>query len=215
MSKKTLNGNQLLRMPAYLVLLNKLKNTGLEFVSTQTIADCLKTNNEKVRKDIAAVSSEDGIPNKGRRISTLIDDIELILGYKTQNKAILIGVGNLGKAILKFKGFENYGLEIVAGFDTNPQVIGKEIKGHIIEDFNLLDKSAVSKYNASIAILCVPEDQAQEVANKLINCGISGIWNFAAPSIIVPQNVLVSNVNIAASLSALSHELYLKELEER
>src|SRR5574344_629997 len=127
MKNKTLTRNQLRRLPDYLNLLKNLAGEGVKYISCQTIADCLNLNQEQVRKDIALISTIDGIPNRGRDINLLIKDIETILGYDDTHNAILVGVGNLGSALLNFNGFEQYGLKIVAAFDGNSNVIGKRM----------------------------------------------------------------------------------------
>lgn len=212
--KNTLTKNQLKRLPAYLELLKRLKKAGLNTISCQTISDCLNMNNEKVRKDIALVSSKNGVPNRGRNISQLIEDIETILGYKKNANAILIGVGSLGKALLRYKGFDSFGLRIVAGFDNDSTLFQKEYNGKRVLPFDTLTKDFLTDNEISIAILAVPEKNAQEVADFLYKLGVRAIWNFASQTLNVPSDVIVSNVNLAASLAELSHKLYMKEIEK-
>ena len=183
-------------------------------MSCQTIADCLNLNTEKVRKDIALISSSSGVPNKGRDIKSLIDDIETILGYKQIMNAVLVGVGSLGTAFFHYKGFEDFGLKIVAGFDTNQALIGKN-KFLPVYDVKELTKEKVKELDAHIGIITVPGYAAQSVADLLVKAEIEGIWNFAPTKLNVPNNVIVSNINLATSLAVLSYQLYLKEKKEK
>ena len=127
--ERKLTTNQLKRMPSYLDLLRRLANDGIKYISCQTIADCLSLNKEQVRKDIALVSQDVGVPNKGRKINDLIKDIEIVLGLNNDYCAVLIGVGSLGTALLNYGGFTNYGLKIIAAFDNKVELIDKEVNG--------------------------------------------------------------------------------------
>lgn len=210
-----LTKNQLRRLPNYLHLLKNLKTSGMKYISCQTIADCLDLNKEQVRKDIALISSTDGVPNKGREISTLINDIETILGYKTNTNAVLIGAGSLGTALCYYKGFENYGLNIVAAFDKYPTNIGKKVGNVPLFNINELDAKFLTELNAEIGIICVPDKFAQEVADQLIKSNIQAIWNLAPTKINAPKEIIVLDSDLASALAVLSHELYLKKQEEK
>ena len=211
MKKVKLTTNQLKRMPSYLDLLRRLSSNGMKYISCQTIADCLSLNKEQVRKVIALVSNIDGVPNRGRDISILIKDIETSLGMDNSNNALLVGVGSLGTALLNFNGFSNYGLKIVAAFDNNPSLIGKTVNCipiYSIDSLEELTKTTLS--NVHIGIITVPHGVAQEICDKLVSCGMNGIWNFAPVSLDVGENTIVSNMDMASSLATLSHKLYLK-----
>ena len=210
-----LTKNQLRRLPNYLHLLKNLKTSGMKYISCQTIADCLDLNKEQVRKDIALISSTDGVPNKGREVSTLINDIETILGYKTNTNAVLIGAGSLGTALCYYKGFENYGLNIVAAFDKYPSNIGKKVGNVPLFNINELDAKFLAELNAEIGIICVPDKFAQEVADQLIKTNIQAIWNLAPTKINAPKEIIVLDSDLASALAVLSHELYLKKQEEK
>ena len=210
-----LTKNQLRRLPNYLHLLKNLKTSGMKYISCQTIADCLDLNKEQVRKDIALISSTDGVPNKGREVSTLINDIETILGYKTNTNAVLIGAGSLGTALCYYKGFENYGLNIVAAFDKYPSNIGKKVGNVPLFNINDLDAKFLAESSDEIGILCVPDKFAQEVADQLIKSNIQAIWNLAPTKINAPKDIIVLDSDLASALAVLSHELYLKKQEEK
>ena len=209
MSLKALNKNQLHRMPDYLTVIKDMKGRGYKYVSCQELADILNLNKEQVKKDIAVVSTKSGIPNKGRDINQLIMDIENVLGYDDIHNAILVGVGDLGKALLKYQGFREYGLKIVGAFDVSEEIIGQVINDIRIRDVKTLPK-VFGDYNAKIGIICVPKNQAQQIVDILIESGALAIWNFAPIALISKkQGVIISNTNMATSLSVLSHQLYL------
>ena len=214
-NKSLLSKNQINRLPSYLHLLKKLQCEGLEYVHSQMIADYLEINNEKVKKDIALISSISGIPNKGRKIEVLIKDIESILGYDGDINAILIGVGSLGNALLRYDGFKNYGLNIIKGFDVDKNLIGKSINNIEIMDINKINKDLLNQLDSYIAILTVNNDSVDEVCEILTNAGIKGIWNFTSTTLKVDKDVIVEHIDLAVSLARLSHKLFLKNYKNQ
>ena len=144
-----------------------------------------------------------GKPKVGFKLSTLIHDIENFLGYTKTQKACLIGVGKLGSALLSYKGFEKYGLQIVGAFDVNEQLFGNTINGISIYSTSELTEF-VKENQVYMAVLAVREKDAQSVCDELVKAGIIGILNFAPVNLQVPQGVFVQDVDIAASLAILS-----------
>ena len=208
--KAQLSKNQIRRLPDYLTYLLKKEDEKVEFISTLQIANDLSLNSEQVKKDMQAISTSSGIPNKGREVKKIIKDIQNILGYNENHKAILVGCGSLGKALLNHNGFKDYNLEIVAAFDNNKDLIGNTINN--IHVYNIDDlKEKRRNYDASIGIICVPAAQAQGVAIRLVASGIEAIWNFAPINLDVNDDVIVSNMNMAQSLASLAHRLYIKK----
>ncbi len=197
---------QLERYPIYLKYLLSLKGSSIENISSPSIAKALGLSEEKVRKDLQVVSKQSGKPNQGRNIDELIKDIQTFLGYDKIDDAIIIGVGHLGKAFMNYDGFSSFGLNIVAGFDVNENIIGTKINNKPIYNLYSL-QSIIANLKAKIAILVVPSEVAQQVVNQLVNCGIKAIWNFVPTHIDVPEDVVVENVNLASSLAVLSHKL--------
>jgi redox-sensing transcriptional repressor len=196
------------RLPYYLQYLKKLQHRGHETVSAPIVAAHFNYSEIQVRKDFAAVSSLQGKPKQGFDIRTLIYDIEHVLGYHNYNEAVLVGAGSLGKALLAFNGFDNYGINITAAFDTNEALIGTEINGKkILSADNISD--LCRRMSIHIGIIAVPEEQAQLVCDQLIAGGIMAVWNFAPVHLSVPKHILVQNENMAASLALLSK--YLRE----
>ena len=197
---------QLERFPIYLNHLLALKKEGKINTSAPQIAAVLGFSEEQVRKDLQVVTESSGKPKAGRVIDELIHDINEFLGYGDTTGAVVVGCGHLGEAFMKYEGFLEYGLEILAGFDVASKKIGKIINGKKIYSMNKLEK-IIMQLNVQIAIITVPSDEAQGVVDRLINCGIKGIWNFANVHISAPDDVVIETVNLASSLAVLSHKL--------
>ncbi|MCI6789014.1 MAG: redox-sensing transcriptional repressor Rex [Mollicutes bacterium] len=214
MEKTKFTENQLRRMPAYLSYLKMISNQGVNFISCQEIALALHLNQEQVRKDIALISSINGVPNKGRDISLLIKDIETQLGINNDNDAIIVGIGSLGTALCNYNGFVSYGLRIVAGFDKNPNVIGKVINGVPIYDIGDMT-NVINNLKTRIAIVTVPSASAIDICKMLVANGIEAIWNFAPIKLDLGDDVIITNMDMASSLATLSHKLYIKHHKEK
>lgn len=201
---KVVSNATLKRLPIYLRYLQRLN--GVDYISSVTIAEHLKLNSVQVKKDIALVSSVGGKPKVGFKLSRLIKDIEDFLGCNNSQNACLVGVGKLGSALLFYKGFEKYGLKIVAGFDVNEDLFGKEVGGTVV--YPMADLSSYVKENKIyMAVIAVQSKDAQAVADKLVEAGILAIMNFASERLNVPEYVAVQSVDMAASLAILSTKL--------
>ncbi|HWR19415.1 MAG TPA: redox-sensing transcriptional repressor Rex [Clostridia bacterium] len=193
------------RLPLYVKYLKSLPQGGALNISATAIAEALDLNSVQVRKDLALVSSG-GRPRIGYITEDLILDIEQFLGYGDTRSAVLVGAGNLGKALLSYKGFSQYGLDIVAAFDTDPSVTGTILHGtKVLQSEKLFD--LCKRMNIRIGIITVPESGAQSVCDTLVQSGVLAIWNFAPVKLRVPENVLVLNENMASSLAVLSKHL--------
>lgn len=194
------------RLPMYLNCLKAKQQENIKNISARVIADELRFNEVQVRKDFASVSNFGGRPKTGYETDVLIADIENFLGYNNTKNAVLVGVGQLGSALLSYRGFEEYGLNIVAGFDVNPKVVSTKVNDVII--FHLDDIQKVCKsLDIKIGIITVPMQNAQLVCDNLVDSGILAIWNFAPIHLKVPENILVHNENMAVSLAFLSKHL--------
>lgn len=194
------------RLPAYLHLLKRLKQTGATHVSCNEIAAELSLNPVSVRKDIAAVSSRSGRPKIGFELNPLILDVEKYLGYSQLHQAVVVGVGRLGGALLAYPGFVAYGVEIVASFDTNPALFGGMIAGKPIIDAAQIS-SWCREHNIEIGVLTVPAAAAQEACDALVAGGVRGIWCFAPAHLHVPEGILIQREDMAIPLAMLSKHL--------
>lgn len=190
------------RLPYYLDYLKAKQNGTITNISATIVANDLKLNEVQVRKDLAAISKTGGKPKTGYILNELVSDMEGFLGYNNTKEAVLIGAGKLGKALMSYKGFERYGLNIVAAFDTDESVID-DIK--IFHMDRLTD--LCQRLKIHIGIIATPACCAQKVCDTLIRCDILAIWNFAPAHLTVPENVILQNENMAASLAVLSKNL--------
>ena len=204
MQHKEISKSVLKRLPGYLAYLKSIPEGSSPNISATALANALGMGEVQVRKDLAMVS-DGGRPKIGYLRERLIEDIEQFLGYDNTTDAVLIGAGKLGQALLDYRGFEAYGLNILAAFDINPQINCTDT-GKPIEHINKLENFCRT-HKVLMGIITVPAPQAQAVCDQLIACGIKAIWNFANVHLEVPANILVQNENMATSLAVLSMHL--------
>ena len=204
-AKHIISKHDLERLVRYLAYLKTCPPTAGANISATAIAEALELNQVQVRKDLAAVS-DGGKPKTGYVLADLIADIERFLNYDNMTDAVLVGVGNLGRALMAHANFEECGLNIVAGFDTNPALLGTEVQGKKIFDPDKIG-NLCRRLNIRIAIITVPGAQAQAVCDLLIAGGIRAIWNFSSANLSVPPKVVVKNESMVASFVVLSQML--------
>jgi redox-sensing transcriptional repressor len=193
------------RLPIYLNMLRLMQVKGRPVVSCTHIADDLHLDPTQVRKDLA-ITGIIGRPKVGYQVPELIQSIEAFLGWKKANEAFLVGVGNLGSALLGYEGFAHLGLKIIAAFDSHPEKAGKTIHGREVFPLEQLP-SLASRMHVHIGVLTVPASAAQSAADVLIGSGIRAIWNFTATRLDAPPDTIVENVELASSLAVLSSKL--------
>lgn len=193
------------RLPMYHAHLKKAAEQGRSFVSCTHIAAALDLVPIQVRKDLHSAGI-DGKPRVGYAVPDLIKSLEDFLGWNNISEAYLVGAGDLGAALLGYRGFNDHGLDIVAAFDIDPRKIGRKIHG---KDVYPLEKLAplVKRNGVLIGILAVPRAAAQDVADILVRAGIRAIWNFTSVRITVPAAIIVQHENLASSLAVLSRRL--------
>jgi len=210
MEKKQISKSVLKRLPGYLAYLKNMPENAPMHISATALANALGMGEVQVRKDLAMVS-DGGRPKIGYLRESLIEDIEQFLGYDNTTDAVLIGAGKLGQALLDYHGFDAYGLNILAAFDSNPTA-EKTDEGKPIYHISQL-QSFCRANKVLMGIITVPTRFAQEVCDQLIACGIKAVWNFAPTHLEVPANILVQNENMATSLAVLSMHLqaHIKE----
>lgn len=189
--EKEISKATLKRLPTYLAYLKSLPEGSSVNISATALAAGLHMGEVQVRKDLALVSSG-GRPKIGYNRAALIADIEQFLGYGNTNDAVLIGAGKLGRALLGYSGFAEYGLNIVAAFDENDAIIGTSKSGKPIMHLSRLGEIC-RREQIKIGIITVPAEQAQGVCDLLISNGILAIWNFAPKHLNVPDHILVQN----------------------
>ena len=191
------------RLPAYLEHLRSLPEESGN-VSATAIAKALGLGDVQVRKDLAKVAHE-GRCRTGRSREQLIRDIEEYLAFAATTGTVIVGAGKLGQALLDYSGFEESGLNVMAGFDLHPSR-KQSCSGKPIYPMHRLEPFCKS-YDVRIGIIAVPEENAQAVCDCLIACGIQAIWNFAPVQLRVPSYVLVQNEDLSVSLSSLQSRL--------
>lgn len=193
------------RLPNYLAYLKSLPAEGPANISATALAAALSMGEVQVRKDLALVS-DGGRPKVGYQRESLIADIERFLGYDNTTEAVLIGAGKLGRALLGYSGFAEYGLEIVAAFDVNEALDGQTESGKPIFALSKLPQFCQER-KVLMGIITVPAAAAQTVCDQLIANGIKAIWTFAPTHLDVPGHILVQYENMATSLAVLSVHL--------
>jgi redox-sensing transcriptional repressor len=204
MQAKEISLPTLRRLPVYLHYLNSIKDERKN-ISATAIAAYFGINDVQVRKDLGVVSGT-GRPKTGYVTEELIKQIQDCLCCKTDSKAVLVGAGNIGKALLSYSGFSDFGLKIVAAFDTDSRLMGTYINGKPIYSVSELER-VCSEQSISLGIIAVPVDYAQSICDKLVSSGIRAIWNFAPAILKKPDGVLIENENLASSLAILSRHL--------
>ena len=193
------------RFPSYLQLLRALQAEGQEYVSGTVLASVHSLEPVIVRKDLA-ITGITGTPRIGFRVNELIATIEHFLGWDNQTKAILVGVGNLGTALLGYRGFENYGLRIVAAFDVDPEKIGKWVHGCKVQSIDQLP-GFVRRGEIKLGVVTVPAGVTQGTVDLMVQAGIRGIWHFTSSKLKVPDHVVAQKEDLAEGLAVISHRL--------
>jgi redox-sensing transcriptional repressor len=193
------------RVSLYLRQLEAYQRQGCTTVSSSQLGDPLSIKNAQVRKDLAFFG-QFGHPGVGYRIDELIDALRHILGIDHDWPLALIGLGNLGRALLKYRGFRSRGFHVVALFDSDEAKIGLSFDGLVVEPIESLRKVTAMR-KIRLAILCVPADAAQRVADLLVACGIRGILNFAPVTLAVPPHVNLVGVDLSIQLENLAYKV--------
>ena len=212
MERKEISKAVLKRLPGYVAYLKSIPADSSPYISATALANALGMGEVQVRKDLAMVS-DGGRPKIGYLRESLIEDIEQFLGYDNTTDAVLIGAGKLGQALLGYVGFDAYGLNILAAFDAAP-VMDQTEEGKPIYHISELEHFCKTN-KVLMGIITVPAFAAQEVCDRLIQCGIKAIWNFAPTHLDVPAHILVQNENMATSLAVLSMHLQAQIKEKK
>ena len=196
------------RLPKYYHYLRRVQGTGQEIISATQMAEDLGIHHTQVRKDLAATGSQ-GKPKVGHRVEDLLVSIEAFLNWNNFSEAFLVGAGNLGSALLGYTDFEKAGIRIVAAFDSNPLKVGGRVHGVEVFPMAQFEQRALERHIA-IGIITVPADRAQQIAETMVRGGLQAIWNFAPITLDLPEEIIVENVELYASLAIFS-----RKLEER
>jgi redox-sensing transcriptional repressor len=193
------------RLPKYYRYLNDLSERGFEKISSKELADLMGLTASQIRQDLNSFGAY-GQQGYGYKVEDLKNAIIKILGIDRPYNCVIIGAGNLGRAISHYEGFKNQGIRIKAMFDIDPQKVGKSRDGIPILHMDQLEEFLAGN-NISIAILCVPRTIGQGTANRICKAGVKAIMNFVPLDLDVPEGVMVENVNITDSLFTLTYLL--------
>ena len=183
----------------------------LRTVTSARIADALEIDHTLVRKDLATIRVR-GQSRVGFDAPRICETIRRSLGLDRRYEAVLVGAGHLGGALLAYPGFSAYGLSVAAAFDSDPEKVGGALAGKAIRPMKALRQYLLAR-PTRLAILTVPRDAAQKVADKLISSGVDVIWNFTTMRLVVPTGVLVRHTYIARGLADIAY--YLKDNRTR
>jgi redox-sensing transcriptional repressor len=198
------------RLSLYLRQLEAFKRKDRRTISSKQLGGSLGLTDAQVRKDFAYFG-QFGHPGIGYRVDDLITELKKILGTDKTWKVLLVGAGNLGRALIAYRGFEQKGFKLVAVFDIDSGKVGKKHGSLAIQAIGDL-AATVEREGIKLAMIAVPADSAQDVADALVAAGVRGLLNFAPVSISVPQDVALNAVDLAVQLEQLSFQVNVSSI---
>ncbi|MGN0366220.1 MAG: redox-sensing transcriptional repressor Rex [Suilimivivens sp.] len=199
------------RLPRYFRYLGELKDEGIERISSQELSDIMQVTASQIRQDFNNFGGF-GQQGYGYKVEYLYEEIGKILGLDKTHNLIIIGAGNLGQALANYMNFERRGFIFKGIFDNNPVLFGRKIKDMEVKPMGEME-AFVRENEIDIAVLTIPKTSAVEVAEKLVQNGIKGIWNFAHVDLNVPKEIQVENVHLSDSLMKLTYNIIRFENE--
>ncbi|MFI9401693.1 redox-sensing transcriptional repressor Rex [Nocardia sp. NPDC052316] len=192
------------RLATYLRVLATLADEGVAIVSSEELAVAAGVNSAKLRKDLSFLGPN-GVRGVGYDVARLRARIEDVLGLSQGHRVVLVGAGNLGRALVGYGGFQRRGFTVVGIFDNHPEVIGRSVAGLVVRDVAGLAE-AVAALEPTIAVITVPDDAAQDACDRLVAAGLQSILSFAPCELIAPATVELRRVDLAVELQMLSFE---------
>ncbi|MDE6248636.1 MAG: redox-sensing transcriptional repressor Rex [Paramuribaculum sp.] len=205
MSHEILPEPTLRRLPWYLAYVSLLHSRGVEYVSSTAIARELNVDASQIAKDLSFLSIR-GKTRIGYEVAELEKELKDFLGFDSRHNAVIMGVGSLGAALISDSGLARYGLNVVAGFDVNPRLIGSTINGIPVFSPEELPERR-EEFNAEIGIITVPVEVAQGVADDMVAAGIRALWNFTPVRIRTAEGIAIENTSIYAHLAVMYNRL--------
>lgn len=200
------------RLPRYYRYLQDLKEQGVMRISSKELSNIMGITASQIRQDLNCFGGF-GQQGYGYNVAMLYEEIGAILGTNKENELIILGGGNLGKAISNYANFKKRGFNINAIFDMNPEIIGKTINNIPVYDINDL-KEYLDTHKIDIAVFALPATGVKTILDIVINSGIRGIWNFSYLDLKVPDHIAMVNVHLSDSLMTLSYKMHCMEEEE-
>jgi redox-sensing transcriptional repressor len=206
LDKKKIPRAVIKRLSLYSRILQQLEMKKIEKVSSKELGERLGLNSAQVRKDLAYFG-QFGVPGFGYYVGDLRRNIKKILGTDREIRVGLVGVGNLGSALLAYGGFMRQGFRLMAGFDSSKRKIGTERTGVPVMDVGVMEEK-IKELAIDIMILAVPAEVAQDICDRVVKAGITAILNFVPTRLIVPDPVKVHYVDLAIEMESLSYYLH-------
>jgi len=191
------------RLPKYYRYLGELKKAEVNKTSSKELSEMTGFSASQIRQDLNNFGGF-GQQGFGYDVENLRLEISKILGLDKKYKVIIVGAGNIGQAIANYTGFYEADYEVVALFDKNPKLIGLSMKNATILDIDDIE-SFLESEKVDIAVICTPKNACQQVAEKIVSCGIQAIWNFAPKDLKMPEGVYVENMHLNESLFSLTY----------
>lgn len=203
MEEREISQAVITRLPRYFRYLGELKDEGIERISSQELSERMHATASQIRQDFNNFGGF-GQQGYGYNVEYLYKEIGKILGLDRQHHMIIVGAGNLGHALANYMNFERRGFIFDGCFDSNPNLIGKTIRGIEILPMEKMEDFVIHN-NIDMAVIAIPKTDAASIADSLVKCGIKAIWNFAHIDLKVPDDVIVENVHLSESLMRLSY----------
>lgn len=200
------------RLPMYYRHLGELEKEDVVRISSQELGERMNLTASQIRQDINCFGGF-GQQGYGYHVSNLKERIGEILGLNHQYHVVIVGAGNIGRAVANYEGFAKEGFNIQAMFDVSPALVGIDVHGILVQSMDKLD-GWLKAHDVDIAVLAVPSIYAQDTADKLVEGGVRAIWNFAPVDLTLPEGVAVNNVHLSDSLHILSYRMNEKALFE-
>ncbi len=201
------------RLPMYYRHLRELEKAGIVRISSQELGEKMNLTASQIRQDINCFGGF-GQQGYGYHVSNLKEHIAEILGLRKQYHVIIVGAGNIGRAVANYPRFAKEGFNVQAIFDVSAALVGIDVHGILVQPMEKLE-GWLAAHQVDIAVLAVPASCAQDMADRLAKGNVRGIWNFAPVDLSVPEGVAVNNVHLSDSLNILSYRMNEKELFER
>lgn len=214
MEEKEISQAVIGRLPRYFRYLGELKDKGVERISSQDLSELMKVTASQIRQDFNNFGGF-GQQGYGYNVEYLYNEIGKILGLDRQHNFIIIGAGNLGRALGNYMNFEKRGFIFRGMFDTDRQLVGREVRGVNVMPMEELEQF-IRENDIDIAVLTIPKEEAVSVAERLVGTQVRAIWNFAHVDLNVPPSIQVENVHLSDSLMKLSYNInrYANEQEK-
>lgn len=197
------------RLPKYYRYLSELEAKGTQRVSSSKMSSDMGLNASQIRRDLNCFGGF-GQQGYGYQVDKLKNEIRKILGIGRQYNAIVVGAGNIGQALFKYKNFADEGFKLAAIFDADPEVVNKKIEGVTVLPISEMSRF-VNQHNVKLGVITTPKQYAQQIADELVALGVKGIWNFAPVDVVARKGVSVENVHLSDSLFVLSYRMRTNE----